>query len=298
MKKFYAFAAAAMATVAMNAQTLYVCGAGEGLGWTPETPMEVAAENGAYTFEVKSLTQFKISTAMGDWNTFNAAAFTCEYHKEDLGKAVALVAGDGNIGTPWKGDYKLVVVLGDNPTLTMTTDTPEPTGDPEMYFRGGMNNWGNDGLDETWQLTSKGAGKYEFVAKDATKIEAGIEFKIADADWDKFNYGLGLVTVNTYEEMEDGDEVGAHWNYNGDNSSVAEDFEGTVLVTVDLSNTTAGADVIFLKNYFAGDGVESALVEANEARTFYNLQGVKVENPTQGIYVVRQGGKAYKAIVK
>ena len=298
MKKFYAFAVAALATMSMNAQ-LYVCGAGEGLGWEPGTPMEVTEADGKYTFDIAGLTQFKLSTAMGTWDEFNAGGLTCEYTEENLGSAVALVQGDGNIGTPWKGDYHVVVVLGDEPTLTLTTSTPKPTGDPDMFIRGGMNNWGNDGLDDTWKFTSKGGGNYIFVAQDATTIEAGLEFKFADADWDKFNYGLGIVTVNTKEEQEDGDEVGAHWNYNGDNSSVSENFTGTIYVTVNLDKTTDGAEVIFLKNYFeSNDGVESAIVENNEAKEYYNLQGVRVAQPTQGIYVVRQGGKVFKAIVK
>ena len=70
MKKFYAFAAAAIATVSMNAQ-LYVVGAGQGLAWEPATPFVVELADGAYTFEVKDLTQLKISTAMGSWEDFN-----------------------------------------------------------------------------------------------------------------------------------------------------------------------------------------------------------------------------------
>lgn len=125
MKKFYAFAVAAVAALSMNAQTLYVCGAGDGLAWTPEAPFEVELTDGAYTFDVTNLTQLKLSTAMGDWDTFNAAGKTCNYTKDDLGNAIELVDGDGNIGTPWKGDYH-IVIAGDLSTITMTTTTEEP----------------------------------------------------------------------------------------------------------------------------------------------------------------------------
>ena len=92
MKKFYAFAAAAIATVSMNAQ-LYVVGAGQGLAWEPATPFVVELADGAYTFEVKDLTQLKISTAMGSWEDFNAAAYTCTYTADDMGNPVELTQG-------------------------------------------------------------------------------------------------------------------------------------------------------------------------------------------------------------
>lgn len=296
MKKFYAFAAAAMAALSMNAQ-LYVVGAGEGLDWNPGAPMVVEEADGAYTFDINNLTQFKVSTAMGDWVTFNEACLTCSYTKEDLGNAVALVSGEDNIGTPWKGDYHVVVVLGENPTITMTTTTPEPTGDPDLYIRGGMvDGWG---AVDAWKFTSKGNGNYEFVCKDETVIPGGVEFKFADADWDKFNYGQdGVITTNTKEEQEDGDEVGSHWNYNAGNGTLAEDFTGTIYVTINLEDTKAGADVLFLKGYFENESVSSAIIENNGPKTYYNLQGVKVAQPTQGIYVVRQGDKVFKAVVK
>ncbi|MDE6927984.1 MAG: hypothetical protein K2P06_04595, partial [Muribaculaceae bacterium] len=131
MKKFYAFAAAAIATVSMNAQ-LYVVGAGQGLAWEPATPFVVELADGAYTFDVKDLTQLKISTAMGSWEDFNAAAYTCTYTADDMGNPVELTQGDGNIGTPWKGDYT-IVVAGDCSTITMTTTTPAPSGPTPIY---------------------------------------------------------------------------------------------------------------------------------------------------------------------
>ena len=294
MKKFYAFAAAAMAAMSMNAQ-LYVCGNGEGLGWTPDDPMVVTEANGTYTLEVKSLVEFKISTTKGTWDEYNAGCLTCAYTADDMGKPVALVSGDGNIGAPWKGDYTLVVSLSDS-TLTMTTTTPAPEGPAKIYLRGGMNEWGSP---EDWMFSEGDAeGSYYFECKDEHIIPANTEFKIADADWGSYNYGAGgVVTVNTKEEEEDGDEVGANWNYNADNSSLAADFTGTIFVTInDPAQPKNGAFVVFFSNYFAG--VANAIVEANEAMEYFNLQGVRVAQPTQGIYVVRQGGKVFKAIVK
>lgn len=284
MKKFYAFAAAALAAVSMNAQSLYVCGNGEGLGWDPANPMTVDLADGAYTFEVKNLVEFKVSTAFGSWDEYNAGVYTCTYAEDALGTPVALVAGDANIGCPWKGDYK-VVVAGDFSTITMTTDTPKPTGFTAVYFRGGMNNWGNDG-EETlapWQLLTEDGKTYTFVAQGETTIPANIEFKIADANWGAINYSSeGAIALN--EETE--------WTYNaGPNSFVEEDFVGTVtLVLPDVAREPA------LVTFTTGDGISDVAVDANAPAEYFNLQGVRVANPENGLFIVRQGDKVSKVV--
>lgn len=283
MKKFYAFAAAAIATVSMNAQ-LYVVGAGEGLAWAPETPMVVDAADGAYTFEVKDLTQFKISLAMGSWDDFNAAAYTCTYTADDMGKPVELVQGDGNIGTPWKGDYK-VVVAGDCSTITMTTTTPAPSGPTPIYMRGGMNEWLNGATDEVkaaWQF--KQVGETNVYILECT-IAMGTEFKIADADWDKYNYSMGDTVFDGSDDM---------WNYNNsDNTVMGEDFTGIVTLTLGDVNT----DPVNVKFSSEGAGVGNIAAD-NAPAEYFNLQGVRVANPENGLYIVRQGGKVSKQLVK
>ncbi len=45
-------------------------------------------------------------------------------------------------------------------------------------------------------------------------------------------------------------------------------------------------------------GIDNVAVEENAPVEYYNLQGVKVSNPANGIYVVRQGNKVSKVLVK
>lgn len=45
-------------------------------------------------------------------------------------------------------------------------------------------------------------------------------------------------------------------------------------------------------------GVDEMNAYADQPVEYYNLQGVKVSNPTSGIYIVRQGEKAYKIMLK
>ena len=45
-------------------------------------------------------------------------------------------------------------------------------------------------------------------------------------------------------------------------------------------------------------GIDNVAVDANAPVEYYNLQGVKVANPSNGVYVVRQGNKVSKVLVK
>jgi len=282
MKKFYAFAAAAVAALSMNAQ-LYVVGAGEGLNWAPEAPMTIeAGADGNYTFDINQLSAFKMSTAMGDWDTFNAGALYANMTEELLGTPVALeINGDPNINAPWKGDYH-IVVAGDHSTITMTTTTPKPVGFTPVYIRGAMNEWG---ASELWQFTTEDGKTYKFEAKGETMIPAGVEFKIADADWGPFcNYSAGgVITINepTYWIWDD-----------QTNSTVAEDFEGLITFTMP-EEAHADLEVLF------DDQTSVSAIEIAEGEVeYFNLQGVRVANPDNGLYIVRQGNKVMKQVIR
>ncbi len=45
-------------------------------------------------------------------------------------------------------------------------------------------------------------------------------------------------------------------------------------------------------------GIDNVAIDENAPVEYYNLQGVKVANPANGIYVVRQGNKVSKVLVK
>jgi len=284
MKKFYAFAAAAVAALSMNA-TIYVTGAATELAWDPTNPMVVEAENGSYSFDLTNVSMFKISTAFGEWDAYNAGAKSAEGVQN--GEPAELFDGDGNILPPWVGDYH-VVIDEDLTTITMTTESEKPM--TKLFIRGGMNNWLNDGATDNeegakWQFSTEDNITFTFIAKDETKIEAGVEFKIADANWAPLNYSAnGPVTVD--EECP--------WFFDGQiNSTVAEDFEGTItFVAPEVAKEDA------MVTFTTGDfgGVNAVEVAEGEAE-YFNLQGVRVANPENGLYIVRQGNKVSKVVL-
>lgn len=293
MKKFYAIALVAMAALSANAQNgapLYATG-GTGFDpqWNPSAPLEFTYADGAYTLKVNGLTEFKISTAKSEtadeWDAFNAGCLTCAYG-DTPGAVVALTAGDANIATPWKGDYT-ITVAGDLSTIKLETETKKPEGGATIYFRGDMNGWLDGGLEDAWKFTTKSETEYVFTCAEGQAVEAGITFKIADADWSAVNFG-------GEPDMElDMEYV---MNYNGSNASLAEEWNGTCVFNITAPR--ANATVEFKSEKDPEAGFANIQVENNAVAEYYNLQGVRVANPENGLYIVVKGGKAVKQIIK
>lgn len=304
MKKFYAFAAAAVAALSMNAQNgapLYATGAAPAFDpqWEPSEPAEFVWDGTNYTLELDGLTQFKISTAKDadateNWASFNAACLCAAYTEADLGKPVALAASDGNIGTPWQGKY-VVTVAGDLSTITMTTDTPKPTGYIKLFARGDMNNWGND--DESlfkWEFETSDGITYWLDLTGDMVINASDSFKLADKNWDKYNYSAG-------EELFPG-EADALFTYNNMvNTSMGDTYtNATIKVVVNPDLTTDPALVTFYETIVEHQSaIESVEIDANAPVEYYTIQGVKVAGELNaGIYIAKQGDKVSKILVK
>lgn len=308
MKKFYAFAAAAALAVSANAQSLYMTGAsavgpeqgGLPANWAPSNPAEFEIVEGNFQLTVKGLQMFKISTAKseveGDWGDaetgFNSGVLTCNYGEEP-GATVALEPGDGtspNILCPWEGDWT-VVVAGDLSTITMTTTTPKPEGGIQIYLRGDMNTWDNI---EGWMFEQVNETVFKFVFSDDQEIKIGDTFKIADSSWTKYNYGAAssdAILLDTDTEVVQG---------SNDNMTLEEACNGVVWFTLDLEGSAYAVfsnDKAFVPEW-AGENAVSTIEVSNGEAQYFNLQGVRVANPENGLYIVVKDGKSYKTILK
>lgn len=301
MKKFYAIAAAAFMAAGAMAQDgapLYITGGAidetEGAvspwgvsNWNPEDPAELTFADGKYTGEFKGITMFKISTAKGSWDAFNGGAYGCNYGDEP-GKAVELEAGySKNIVCPWPGDYK-IEVAGDLKTITLTTETPNPNpsgGATEVFLRGEMNGWGSP---EEWKMTYVD-GTYYFNCTGEQVILAGQTFKIADAAWTKVNYGVeeGAVVIQ---------DDAAIWVSDGKDAKFEADWKGGVKFTIQ-EDGTALAEFSSTAVEIPESGIADVVV-SDEAPVYFNLQGVRVANAENGLYIVKQGSKVSKVLVK
>ena len=55
---------------------------------------------------------------------------------------------------------------------------------------------------------------------------------------------------------------------------------------------------VFTKETSAGSGVAGIEADENAPVEYYNLQGVRVANPEKGLYIVKQGNKVEKRVIK
>lgn len=313
MKKFYAFAAAALAAVSMNAQ-VYIVGnfGGDGGTWTPEAPVALE-KNADGNWEITLETSmFKVSTVgtyeegkldeegnpMDAWAQFNAGALAPAPEDQEegavvlkadqVGKALALRPWGENILTPptnpamvaWK-----IVVSADYSTITLTTEA-EVVAQVDAYLVGKMSGWSF--LPE-WKMTTEDYETYTYELGGDHTIVPGpgedSEFKVAAQGWANINYTVGG------EILADGEPNPCVFD-KGANMWFSAPFEGTVKLV--LTNGYAQeAELYFIKKEA---GVESIELDANAPVEYFNLQGVRVANPENGLFIARQGNKAVKVV--
>lgn len=307
MKKLYTLLAVALTASTMSAQTLYFKGSGEGLSWDEGTDLAVEPVNGVYTVEIKNLSEFKVSTftSVNGWDgegNYNAGALYAPGldQEANLGKAMPTeINGGFNNATPWTGDYTIVVagnVTSGEATITITTTTPKPEGFPAAYLRGDMNGWLNDAtpeLMEQWQMQTKDGKIYWFDCTGSTMIPAGTTFKIADANWSAINYSAGDEIVPFDEPLP--------WTYNNPtNGLMSEDYEGTIKLDISEGVRKDALVTVFpgLSSENPFGGVENVAVDTNAPAEYFNLQGVRVATPENGLYIVRRGATVSKVLVK
>lgn len=291
--RIFAMAAVVSAAVATaSAQDpVYITGNVPGLTatWNPEEPSTLTYADGVYTYDMTGAKQgqaFKLSTAKGDWTVFNAAAFGMADDNSNytlpLNTAVTWKEDKcGNMVVPATGDFKLVVNM-DAKTLELQGEGTY-TDVFEIYVLGDASEWkAND------------AYKFNFVEKNASgenvyelTLPNGLlgEFKVATADWNAVNYGV-------YDKsMEVGQTTELRYNANNISSAITESIKLTFYHNLD-SNQSSWLKV----DRYSGIGDIDA--EAAATPVFYNLQGVRVDRPANGVYIKVAGDKVSKVFVK
>ena len=281
MKKMLLLAAAAVALTA-NAQDFYMIGSNvNGNSWAlaEESSKFENKGNGLYEWKGEVLgTGFKINN--GTWDT-GAPNIGGNGYKLILGEEYTC-SNDGNSGNI---DIDGVAELL-NPTVTLDmTDEAAPVivvtgtenGGTAWYFTGSFNEWT---LDDTFKMT--GAAGVSTL-KNVTMPESG-ELKISSTGWGE-QYGTSdeVVAEITPEKLSTelglvgGEGGGCPFTLTPGNYDV--EF---VMDTKTLTLTVAD-----------GSGVAGIVAEEGEA-VYYNLQGVRVAEPRNGIFVKVINKKAQK----
>lgn len=165
---------------------------------------------------------------------------------------------------------------------TFTVATEEPVA--PLYMVGHNNVW--DPANPTEIPATETAGVYSLSGVEFTNPEKAFKISENKGTWDEFDAkamcadGDAVVQINTPTKL---------WLYAGTNITYAEN--GTYDVTVDLSGEVK---TITLKK---SSGVEDIEAVETVAPVYYNLQGVEVANPANGLYIVKRGNKVAKEVV-
>ncbi len=289
LRKVMAAVMTAVVALGASAQNLYIFGSFN--GWDPANSIEMWNDNGVYTIEEIEFGaggNFGLATIQSsDWDAVNANryGFAEDNAKAVEGQAMSIVKGAGAIQVPAAGVYNIYV------NLSAMTVTIKKAGDvvinvPEQLYVVGTLSVGSWDPAAAVELTKEDNIFYG----EVTFAGAGdgySYFAIAGAkgDWtvvnaNRFAPVAGEVAFNLDEKVEFGKGEAAF--------KVAA--EGTYYVNVDFDNLT-----VWVSNEAAG--VEEIGIET-VAPVYYNLQGVEVANPQNGLYIVKQGNKATKQLIK
>ena len=135
MKKFLLMFCAAVISLAAHA-TLYVTGGSvtdAPAAWNPENPLVVNEAGGVYTFKASG--KFKISTAKGNWDTFNGGAMCLDgdWNKATTTATANLKTGSGDITPPLDGTEISYEVSADFKTIKATLPDGKTFGDKVDY---------------------------------------------------------------------------------------------------------------------------------------------------------------------
>ena len=155
-------------------------------------------------------------------------------------------------------------------------------GPAELYIVGHDNAW--DPANPAVLAMTEEAGVYEATLKFDNK-----EFKLSETKgtWDEFNAKAMCIDGDKTVELN---TPTALYKYADTNCKANVEKGKTYTVTINLNDNT-----ITIKEYVGVEGIEA---EDNAPAVYYNLQGVKVANPENGVYIKVQGNKASKVLVK
>lgn len=124
-----------------------------------------------------------------------------------------------------------------------------------------------------------------------------VETKIYDA--------YGIVLKESYISYIDGDKTNGIDSQNETTADVTYDathgypLEYTVRSSYD-GNVPENREHVVFSDYYdvIAAGVTDVEVDENAPVEYYNLQGVRVENPTTGLYIRRQGNSVSKVVIR
>lgn len=284
MKKFLStLAVAAAVTFSASALDWYVCGAFQ--GWDAgAAPQMTEQEDGTFVLEVASIQSgFKIINArgwgQGEWGAPSAA------DKVVLGEAFTLT-NDGGKDIAFR-DYEVInnakLVLDPEKTTLTVTGTPN-TDNPALWLPGSYS-------PSNWNTPGEGSATPEFVENNGvytltTTFAGEFECKVCGSGWSP---QWGFYAADAPVLSDSNNSAILDKKEGNDPGNIKCNFTGEYKVTFNIET----CEIVFTST----SGI-AATAASSEAPVFYNMQGVRVENPTEGLYIRVQGNEITKVIKK
>ena len=290
MKKFYTLAAALMmGALGAQAGQLFLAGDATLYGWNLDDAQALLStpdNDNIYTgtLYLKGEQEFKILASY-------------EFGGTEYGAAPDASLTDGKItlasGINDEGYGKIKVVEDGYYLITIDTENLSATFVKSVYqeseviystlFMVGSATAGNWSVDNGTPMYQNPENPCEFSAMNIELNEG--TFKIANALKGGGTWG------------------GKYWFFrNADNAELMTlDQEGDLqwsIITAGNYNIVANTATGAISIKAAQSSSISDIAAPDAAAEYYNLQGVRVMNPANGLYIVRQGGKTFKTLLK
>lgn len=293
MKKLFLLSAALLAVTAASAQEfdVYVIGSNvNGFSWkTAEPSCKMTYNNGVYEWDGQELGsgfKFNDGTWADDTHNWGASEGECE-----LGVPYVVGVGGGTSNISFADCAKVTnphVVF--DPVAGVCTVTGTAAGAFEWFLVGDFNNYAGPAADEGEVFKYDDLGGKIFELKSVEFTDGDTTIKIANTGWSK-QYGDndGTIMWGITNEVEAGVFTSVLQQVGSDGTMPCYLF-GTYSSVWDLNNL----ELTFREAGNAVNTIESVNGEA----AYFNMQGVKVNAPENGIFIKVANGKATKVAIR
>lgn len=231
-------------------------------------------------------------TDMDAW--WNGSDFTFDTLEEgqtvsDLKVTFTLVEGSAVKGSsiPSVIRFNYTIKGGDDP------EPPTPV-TQDVYLVGTFNNW--TPADEAYKMTQDG-NVYTYVFTDETFTNDDELKLVGDKTW-AWNFAAGDTLMALDTDIDAWFDSQTNFSFAGidlTENEVISDLKVTFTLVEGsaVKNSSTPSTIRF--SYEIRTGVESVIADNDNANVeYYNLQGVRVDNPTNGLYIRVAGNKATK----
>ena len=310
MKKFFSLLIGTLVCVPAVAQaevsTLYIAGAegtiinGQTLGaWDIANPVEVNAENACFTLDCQNVQQYGFGISdmkTSDWAEWPQHRYgpSEAYTKADLGKDLQLFGpGAADFKPLWEGDWKLVISQ-DLSSIVVTSSTAPVAATYHL-----VGNFNEFATEDTYEFQPEEGVDNIYWLDITTPITTQFANILRNKGWSEWwAPAASPITMDVPGEW--------NWGANPAGEAIAlTDYSGTMRLEVPAA-ITGGCTVNVIcystikehKTDFSGIVMSPGYAEACERAEYFNLQGMKVETPQNGIYVVRRGNKVTKELIR